>query len=174
MFVDPRIAIEKGWVKGVADQAKQVQPNAIDFTLDHVWSINMKNTFVVSEGGKHMRGGSEIFPVPHRDGSGELWTLDTGVYDCLSDIYVELPEGIAAMLVIRSTFNRNGLFLTSGLYDSGFKGHIGFVLHNPSTSKIYTGTRIGQIIFVESASAGVYAGGYNHLLGTNAPHIGNN
>lgn len=172
MFIDPRVAIEKGWVKGVVDQEKQVQPNAIDFMLDEVWSINLANTFIVSEGGKQMRGGAKIEPVEQRDGSGDFWNLDNIVYDCLSNMYVELPDGVSAMLVTRSTFVRNGLFIVSGLYDSGFKGHIGFVLHSPAMTKIKVGTRIGQIIFVEASSAGMYAGSYNHMLGTNAPHMG--
>lgn len=172
MFIDPRVAIEKGWVKGIVDQDKQVQPNAIDFTLDEVWSINLGNTFVVSEKGKQMRGGTKIEPIAQRDGTGDFWNLDSIVYDCLSNMYVELPDGVSAMLVTRSTFVRNGLFIVSGLYDSGFKGHIGFVLHSPSLVKIGVGTRIGQIIFVEASSSGLYAGGYNHLLGTNAPHMG--
>ncbi len=173
MFIDPRVAIEKGWIRGIADQGVQVQPNAIDFTLDEVFSVNLANTFVVSEGGKQMRGGAKVSPVPQRDGSGDFWVLVDPVYDCLSNMYVEVPEGVAALLVIRSTFNRNGIYLTSGLYDSGYKGHIGFVLHNIGTTKVGVGTRVGQIIFVESSNAGIYAGQYNHLLGTNAPHVGN-
>ncbi len=183
MFIDPRIVIEKGWVKGIVDEKKQVQPNALDFTLDEVHLISATSTFVISEAGKVMRGNSKLEPIPMRDGSGNFWILDYGIYDCLSNVYVELPEGVAAMLVIRSTFNRNGIFLTSGLYDSGYKGHIGFALHVQSPqayggtqlgkTKIGTGTRVGQIIFVQADSSGLYAGQYDHLLGTNAPHIGN-
>lgn len=179
MFINPRVAIEKGWITGITDDAKQVQPNAIDFTLDEVWGIN-NNMCAISETGKQMRGGGKIEPIDARNGSGTFWHLRAGVYDCLSDMYVEVPEGVAAQLVIRSTFARNGMFLVAGLYDSGFKGRIGFCLHVP-TPRVYdettvesvigVGTRVGQIIFVEASSAGMYAGGYNHAAGTLAPHM---
>lgn len=118
-----------------------------------------------------MRGGVELSPVKQRSlekDPPEFWHLSSKkVYDGMSDVYVNLPEGIAAQLIIRSTFNRNGIFLTSGLYDSGFKGHIGFAIHNNSgEAKIGFGTRIGQIIFVSSDSVGSYAGGWNHEEGT--------
>lgn len=184
MFINPKTAIEKGWIKGITDEKKQIQPNAIDFTLDEVWSVNVA-LCAISEDGKQMRGGGKIQPVPARNGSGNFWHLGYGIYDCLSDMYVEVPDGVAAMLVTRSTFARNGIFLTSGLYDSGFKGRIGFTLHvqpsqvlngleNPHNTVIGVNTRVGQIIFVEASSAGLYTGGYNHAAGTVAPHMKNN
>jgi deoxycytidine triphosphate deaminase len=167
MFINPKLAIAEGWITGIADEEKQVQPNAIDFTLDRLFSIH-DNTFHISEGGKKMRGGEEVYPILDRRENVEFWRLNAhSVYDGMSNIYVKVPEGVAAMLIIRSTFNRNGIFLTSGLYDSGFEGHIGFAIHNRSTSAfIAPGTRIGQIIFIPSDSAGLYAGGWNHEEGT--------
>ena len=119
-----------------------------------------------------MRGGSKVptLDLPdHDDVQRPFWSISShSVYDGMSDIYVELPEGVAAMLIIRSTFNRNGLFLTSGLYDSGYKGHLGFALHNraDAQARVAPGTRVGQVIFVSSDSAGMYAGGWNHDQGT--------
>jgi len=170
MFINPKTAIEDGWVTGVVNPELQVQPNAIDFTLDKVFTIEDK-PFILSEAGKTMRGGNVL--VPETTWTGEeavdYWNIPgNAVVDGMSDIYVELPEGIAAMLIIRSTLNRNGMFLTSGLYDSGYKGHLGFALHNRSEAYalISPGTRVGQVIFVSSDSAGMYAGGWNHNEGT--------
>ena len=116
-----------------------------------------------------MRGGDEVHAIPDRAYPDlHFFCLDAPKsYDGTSNIYLNLPENVAAQTIIRSTFNRNGIFLTSGLYDSGYKGHIGFALHNVAGyTKIEQGTRIGQIIFVRSESAGIYAGGYNHTEGT--------
>lgn len=170
MFINPQTAISEGWITGIVDPEKQVQPNAIDFTVDKVFSVARANAFIISEAGKVMRGGAPFLPVEDRASGIEFWNFSEGtMWDCLSDVYVDVPEGVAAMLVPRSTFTRNGLFLTSGLYDSGFKGHIGFVLHNRAgLAKVGVGTRVGQVIFVESQSAGTYAGGYNHEVGTAA------
>lgn len=177
MFINPKVAIEQGWVSGINNQNVQVQPNAIDFTLDRLFNIN-DNEFIVCKDPanankemKQMRGGAELAPSPDRRTGVQFFNLDTGSYDMLSDVFVELPDGVAAMLVTRSTFVRNGLFLVSGLYDTGFKGHVGCVLHNMlGAAKVEKGTRVGQIIFIEASSAGVYAGGYNHAAGTAAPH----
>jgi len=168
MYINPKTAIEQGWVTGVTDPDKQLQPNAIDFTLDVLFSINENNTFVISEEGKVMRGGGEVDPTIDRASDIPFWNIQpNSVYDGMSNITVKLPEGVACELIIRSTFNRNGIFLTSGLYDSGYEGPIGFAVHNRSgLAKIAVGTRIGQIKFVASDSAGTYAGGYNHEAGS--------
>ena len=166
MFINPKIAIENGWITGIVNPEKQIQPNAIDFTLDKLFTINDFNTFIIDEDSKKMRGGVEVNSWQGRTTEREYWTIEKGVYDGMSDIYVDVPDGVACMLIIRSTFNRNGIFLTSGLYDSGFKGHIGFAIHNRGgRAQIGVGTRFGQIIFVESENALQYAGGYNHEAG---------
>jgi len=171
MFINPRVAIDNGWITGIANPEVQVQPNAVDFTLDKLYTIDDRIGFVISEEKKKMRSVYEMSTSPSWDGDGmaKYWRLGSRcVYDGMSNVYVDLPEGVAAMLIIRSTFNRNGIFLTSGLYDSGFKGHLGFVLHNQTNgyALIAPGTRVGQVIFVSSDSASMYAGGWNHEEGT--------
>jgi len=171
MVINPRLAIKKGWVlipEGV-DMDKCIQPNAIDFTIDKVFTIDSQKPFYINESNKHMRGGPELIPSPVLDPMNEVhhyWKLDTGIYDGMSNFFVDIPEGVAALLIIRSTFNRNGLFITSGLYDSLFSGSVGFAIHNRSGAAfISPGTRIGQLIFIHSDSTGGYAGRYNTLPG---------
>ena len=164
MLINPRLAVEQGWVDGLVNPNKQIQPNAIDFTVDRVFSINDDSVFTISETQKQMRTGcEEIEPQVDSDNDEKWWTIEPHTsYDAMSNIYVEVPEGMVANLIIRSTFNRNGIFLTSGLYDSGFKGNIGFAIHNNSgKAQIAQGTRIGQITFTKSDSEGIYSGGYN-------------
>jgi len=164
MFINPKIAIEKGWIKGIKDPAKQVQPNAIDFTLDKVMALSTEVLPFISETSKIMRALDEITADPFL----EEWMLEGGrVYDGTSDVYVEVPEGVAAILYTRSTFARNGVIIASGLYDSGFKGNVGFTIYTIGGPIIVrVGTRIGQIAFVGAESAGLYTGGYNHPEGT--------
>ena len=174
MFINPRTAIKEGWVTGIHNEEKQVQPNAIDFTLDKVYSISAQDEFIVSEYGKVMRNRRELHSI--KDRRWEMikheeiafWVLQEGVYDCMSDVSVTVPEDVAAMLIIRSTFNRNGIYLTSGLYDSGYQGHIGFALHvrMHGNTKVAVGTRVGQLIFVKAGSATMYDGNWNHSQGT--------
>lgn len=163
MFIKPTVAIENGWIKGIRDHAKQVQPNAIDFTLDTLFGLEAAAPALVSEAYKTMRT-TYTMPTTPRGG----WHLERGVvYDGTSEMYVEVPEGVAAILYTRSTLARNGVFLLSGLYDSGYKGHIGFTIYPIGGGlEIAPGTRVGQIAFVSAESAGMYAGGWNHAEGT--------
>ena len=188
MFINPQTAIKNGWITGLVDPDKQVQPNAIDFTADKAWRIDSTNSnlFFINEDEKLMRTRTAFDPLVEtgvrrrsascgpRDPSVEVendrfWQIPGGgMLDFLSDVFVDIPKGVAAQLVIRSSLARNGILLMAGLYDSGFKGHVGFILHNRhfANAFIAPGTRVGQIIFVETDSSGVYSGGYNHEVGT--------
>lgn len=173
MFISPRTAIENGWIthpecKTYQDfvDRKFVSPNAIDFTVDKIYAIR-NDVFVISEEGKEMRRSVPVTPTQHSDGVSYFKLSPGSVYDALSDFYIEVPEGVACSFIVRSTFNRNGVFVTSGLYDSGFKGNLGFAIHNRAgATMVAPGTRVAQIIFHKSESEGVYEGGYNHEKGT--------
>lgn len=170
MFINPKTAISQGWITGLTNPEKQIQPNAIDFTADKAFEISQSD-FYVSESFKQMRGSEPVDPKPtfYEAEARNSWFIGGGeMLDFLSDVYVSLPEGVAAQLVIRSTLARNGLQLVSGLYDSGFKGHIGFLLHNRHQHEaiIAQGTRVGQIVFIQAERAGLYQGQYSHVVGT--------
>lgn len=191
MFISPQTAIENGWIKrqdGAEISAEFIQPNAIDFTIDRVFTTNtaesggFKVADVLVDGVvktvKEFPKFFELQPAEDFDPKFDrvpLWTLyPRQAFDFLSDFYVEVPEGVAALLIVRSTFNRAGVFVTSGLYDSGYKGNIGAALHNNGNTAAFVGkgTRVGQIIFVQSESVGAYAGGYNQLIGELAAQHG--
>lgn len=166
MLINPKTAIDKGWIKGVTPG--QIQPNAIDFTIDKAFEIQ-PTVFMLYKDSKKQHRKSVELPLLEHPGLGlGVDNLMFGIpgktsIDCMSEMFVELPAGVAAKLIIRSTLNRNGLFLTSGLYDSGFKGNIGCVLHNMSEGMAFIekGSCIGQIEFYTSDSNELYKGGYN-------------
>lgn len=176
MFIKPTVAIDNGWIKGNFTE-DSIQPNALDFTLDKLFTIDQHAIFKIDEESKTMRGGYEVKPERDAILDKDYWCLSPNTsYDGMSDFYVEVPEGVAAMLIVRSTFNRNGIFITSGLYDQGFSGNIGYAIHNNSgIAFIAPHTRIGQIIFVESESAGeLYKGQYNTQEGQHYSEVINN
>lgn len=167
MLINPRVAIENGWVKvpeWVTDIEKYIQPNALDFTIDRLWTplYGAGDALSVTETGKK-------FPslVEHEPTMNQMILVPGTVYDALSDFYVTVPQGVAASLVIRSSFARCGVRLNSGLYDSGFQGNIGFTLINNSPVNFITepNTRVAQIVFSTSDSAKQYAGGWNTAEG---------
>lgn len=169
MFLSPIKALESGWIQGdVPDNA--IQPNGIDFSIDRLFR-NSGESFIVSPDFKRHRSYNEVKPFLFQTaeaGKGisfPAWRLTTTEsYDGLSDFTVKLPSGVAAFIIGRSTFNRNGIFLTAGLYDSGFNGNIGMQIHNMSgLAVVGVGTRIGQIVFCAAESAGQYTGQYQNL-----------
>lgn len=163
MLIHPQTAINEGWLSGIRNPSKQIQPNAIDVTLDSIRKINTCDTFCLTEKDKMHRQSKEL-KVTDSDG----WTLNEGVYDAMSEMYVELPEGYAGWLVSRSSLVRNGVMCISGVYDSGFCGHLGAALHIPKGYvKLEQHVRFAQFVIVQSESAGLlYQGDYNHQKGT--------
>jgi deoxycytidine triphosphate deaminase len=74
---------------------------------------------------------------------------------------INVGEGEAGWVITRSTLNRNGLFITSGLYDSGYHGVMAGVLHvTVGPAKIKKGTRIGQYLSFNAESLKLYDGSY--------------
>jgi len=74
---------------------------------------------------------------------------------------VSIGEDEAGWVITRSTLNRNGLFITSGLYDSGYEGVMAGALHvNGGPAKIKKGTRVGQFLMFKAESLSSYDGDY--------------
>jgi len=165
MFINPNEVIKNGWITGITDPASQIQPNAIDFTLDELFRVNSDEVAIITKNKKLTKMRS-LLPVPE---VGDRWKLlGNMVYDGTSLMYVKVPAGYACVpLFTRSTLTRNGIFLMSGVYDSGFEGHIGFTIYTDGGPvEFEKGVRVGQIGFVKSENAHLYAGDYNHEQGT--------
>lgn len=75
---------------------------------------------------------------------------------------VKLPSMLCGELKIRSTYSRKGIFLSSGLWDSGFEGNLGCTLYNLGNEIIIIpkNERICQIVCYEAESANLYNGKY--------------
>lgn len=176
MLINPLLAIDSGWVVFpdvlLEPRESYIQPNAIDFTVDSLFELTHQIALCPTLG---IAG--KIMPnyVPAQEETRQLSLEDVEcfvlsphtTYDVHSNFYVTIPEGVCGELIIRSTLNRAGLRLQSGLYDSGYKGAIGCTLRNDSSMPIYVqkGMRVGQIKLLQSDSSGVYSGGYNREKG---------
>jgi deoxycytidine triphosphate deaminase len=74
---------------------------------------------------------------------------------------IRVGEGEAGWVITRSTLNRNGCFITSGLYDSSYHGTMAAVLHITfGTARIKKGTRIGQYLSFDAEMLHEYNGSY--------------
>jgi len=138
-------------------EEKDVQPNAVDLRIGKIFKLNNEE-FFIDEDRKGHRGSEELFP----DADG-YWLLAKSTYEVvmLNDIKVGVDE--AGWVITRSTLNRNGVFLTSGLYDSGYDGCMAASMHvHGGRMKIRHGTRIGQYLSFNSESLHSYDGDYGH------------
>jgi deoxycytidine triphosphate deaminase len=131
------------------------QPNACDLRLDKVFQIQ-PNIFEISNEHKVHRGSKEV--VPDADG---YFTLYPGAYEVIMENLIHVGEGEAGWVITRSTLNRNGCFITSGLYDAGYRGVMAGVLHvTVDTARIKKGTRIGQYLSFDAETLHLYNGSY--------------
>lgn len=168
MFLNPREVFESGWLRGVEEA--DIQPNAIDIPVNKVFTLLQHTPFILRKDGKTHRTRREA-EVDVRDGI-RFWRLTSGAYDFMSDVYVEVPEGVCGWLITRSTLNRNGIIAHSGLYDSGYKGHLSGSLYViGGLSLIEEGARVAQFVLGQSNSAGLYSGGYNTAEGEIAEQL---
>jgi deoxycytidine triphosphate deaminase len=136
-------------------QAEDIQPNAVDLRLGKVYQIE-NEMFEVSNDNKKHRGSKEIFP----DGEG-YFTLYPGSYEVVMENIIQVGEGEAGWVITRSTLNRNGCYITSGLYDSGYHGVMAGVLHvTTGPARIKQGTRVGQYLSFDAEALHTYNGSY--------------
>ena len=133
-----------------------IQPNAVDLRINKIFEINKKEPFIISEETKTHRGSVEVQP------DEEGWfNLARGTYEIVMENIVSVGEGYAGFVITRSTLNRNGLFITSGLYDSGYHGVMAGCLHvRVGPAKIKKGTRVGQFLLFEAETLSMYDGSY--------------
>ena len=135
---------------------EDVQPNAVDLRLGQVFKIK-EGLFEISNEHKSHRGTEYELKV---DPEG-YFNLEPGHYEVVMENIIHVGENEAGWVITRSTLNRNGLFLTSGLYDSGYHGVMAGVLHvTIGHARIKKGTRVGQYLSFEAEALSSYDGDY--------------
>jgi len=136
-------------------EPSDIQPNATDLKVGKIFKIS-SNEFLLDEEQKIHRGSVEI--QPQEDG---YFDLTPGSYEVIMKNKISVAEGEAGWVITRSTLNRNGVFLTSGLYDSGYNGVMAGVMHvTTGDFKIKPGTRIGQYLNFKAQTLKMYDGSY--------------
>lgn len=132
-----------------------VQPNAVDLRLGKVFKIS-QSTFIIDEKDKKHRGSYEM--LPDREG---YYNLPEGHYEVVMDNMIVVGDKEAGWVITRSTLNRNGVFLTSGLYDSGYDGVMAGMMHvTCGPMRVQRGTRIGQYLSFNAEALHKYDGSY--------------
>jgi deoxycytidine triphosphate deaminase len=90
------------------------------------------------------------------------YVLDHGAgYEIQSNQRVDIAEGEIALLLGRSTFNRNGVLIISSIYDSGFKDFASATLYNlGGETTVKPNTRFAHLVIAKAETLHKYDGDY--------------
>ena len=144
------------------------QPNAVDLRLDKVFKI-LPTVFEISDDHKKLRETEEV--LPDQD---DYFNLEQGSYEVVMLNQISVGEHEAGWVITRSTLNRSNIFITSGLYDSGYgvnaktgeitNGVMAGCMHvGTGPARIKKGTRVAQYISFDAEMLHKYDGSYgNH------------
>jgi deoxycytidine triphosphate deaminase len=136
-------------------QAQDIQPNACDLRLDKVFMIRNGEFSITNESKVHLEQ-DEILP----DGD-DFFVLSPGYYAVEYENKITVDESEAGFVIARSTLIRNGVYITTGLYDSGYRGKMISGMHiTTGTMRVKRGTRIAQYLCFEAESLNQYDGDY--------------
>ena len=143
-------------------EEQDIQPNAVDLKVAKIFRINKEN-FSISNDEKKHRGSIEITPYYRAVDKNEdgWWYLEPGSYEIVMENIIHVGEDEAGWVITRSTLNRNGVFITSGLYDSGYHGVMAGAMHvTTGPMWLQKGTRVGQFLLFKSQALKKYDGDY--------------
>jgi deoxycytidine triphosphate deaminase len=152
---------------------QQIQPNAIDITCDRLFKDAVipnveKQPFTLTHSNTSHTDKVELFtPFQYSAGKNpdDVWkALRKSVYYFESDLEVTVPWGYVGWLITRSSLNRNGIRVESGLYDSGFKGKLAGTIYNHNHYNVEMNlerrVRIAQFVMAEADTLRKYDGQY--------------
>lgn len=137
-----------------------IQPNAIDLRVKNISKIVNGVVKLHGDVKQHLKR----VDVASVDG---MYILEGGCkYDVVFDGNIEIAHKEAGFVIVRSTLNRNGIVVTSGLYDSGYNNIIGGMLHIPEGVTLHIGEneRLAQFLLFDAESIGLYNGYYNKMF----------
>jgi deoxycytidine triphosphate deaminase len=126
MIINPKYILDKGilTLPTNIDIKTVLQPNGIDLQVDKIYEL-LSNTASVHVGDdiKTVHKKSVELALDKHSHCYELKRLTP--YKAETAYTVKLPSDMVAYIFTRSTLNRNGILIGSGLWDSGFEGSVG-------------------------------------------------
>lgn len=150
---------------------KCIQPNAVDLRIDSLsrltqWDEDEQHAAVfLGEHDKQFFQRIACSPVPLGEHGRKYFEIRSGqTYSFTTAHNVCVPEGVAGLIKVRSTLARNGLIITTGLYDSGYDGPVGGMIYNTAQTTVFIehNSRIAQLVMFKAETAHLYDGHWNH------------
>lgn len=147
-----------------------IQPNGIDIRVKDIWKLDFFEVAfpfeqypqVTAEGGSR-----RILPLKNTYQSKKFRLSKGFAYDVRSQLRFKepIPDGVAALIIGRSSFNRYGMLTFSSIYDTGFSGRIAATMYAFTNAIVDDYCRFAQLVFIEAKNAGVYKGRYQEAIG---------
>lgn len=131
---------------------KQIQPNGIDLTIKSISAIDGPGILSKER--------TIIPPTIELSPGGGRYILSPGCYSIIFNEIINVPKDVVGIIFQRSSLSRMGGYTTSGIYDSGYRGELGCMLHLEYKIEIEKGVRLAQIVFLEAQSYNLYSGQY--------------
>lgn len=152
-IINPKTILKKKIVTGLLDEEKQLQPNSLDLTI--------KNATLIIDGGV-LTENKKLQPRANYscENMGRFEFEAGKAYDIEFNESIEVPDNVMCFITHRSSLNRIGGQITSGIYDSGFKNYLGATLRTNNKISIEKNCRIATIYFIKADSAFLYQGQY--------------
>jgi len=136
---------------------EQIQPNGVDLTVGELYGLHGEATLVDGDG--YIKTPRQVMETAdeeyYRSNSDEL--VETSLYKVPPGAYVieygeiiEIPENHVGFVYPRSRVMRCGAWLSTAVWDSGYRGKGEGGLLTFSDLKIEEDMRIAQIVFAET------------------------
>ena len=133
-----------------------IQPNTIDLRVDKVYRIGAGAMHMDEDKKEHRKSIEQKV-----DENGNFVLDQSACYEIQSNQHVDIAEGEIAILIGRSTFNRNGVLIISSIYDSGFKDYAGATLYNiGGETTLKPNTRFAHLVIAKAETLHKYDGDY--------------
>lgn len=154
MILHPELGA-KTKITNVDDE--MVQMHAVDIRMEQLFEL---------QGEFRLEGENRVHRLNvelAEDLDGFFYIEPNSSYSFNSSHKCEMAAGECGYLITRSTLNRNGIIIKSGLYDAGYKGGINGLIINttPYRAMIKKGERVAQFIIAEAQTNSLYQGVYN-------------
>lgn len=157
-IINPKVVLDK-YLKGAPEHL--IAQNGIDLPMAKLYRLDHTTTGQVNGKVRKFPKRLEMIPI-----DGE-YILYPGFYEFTTDIEVSIPTQAAGLIIPRSSLLRNGIFVTSGVWDSGFSGKLSGFLNN-TTCLVALGVheRVGQFLMFSAEAHQLYNGFYQNTGST--------
>jgi len=154
MIINPKKIINEWILTNIENSKEQIQQNWVDITLKYIDIIHWFSNILIKKERKHADRSALDFS------KNEIY-LKPWIYDILFNEEINIPNWMCANIYTRSTLNRSWNFITSGLYDAGYKWVLWAILHINIPITLEKGVRLAQIVFSKAEKWDLYDWIYN-------------